>query len=99
MKQGNEYIYKPNWGEQLVGKHRPVVAILDTTTDTISTLSGIPDELSPAQVLWTKNDEEVIGVAWNHEPRHLGLVACTNRLSWIFLLKDGDYSKNHSASI
>ncbi|XP_076182257.1 acylamino-acid-releasing enzyme isoform X2 [Ptiloglossa arizonensis] len=90
---GNEYIYKPNWGEQLVGKHRPVVAILDTTTDTISTLSGIPDELSPAQVLWTKNDEEVIGVAWNHEPRHLGLVACTNRLSWIFLLKDGDYIK------
>ncbi|XP_043598877.1 acylamino-acid-releasing enzyme-like isoform X3 [Bombus pyrosoma] len=36
---GNEYIYKPHWGEQLVGKHHPVVAVLDTTTDTISTLS------------------------------------------------------------
>ncbi|XP_043258175.1 acylamino-acid-releasing enzyme-like [Colletes gigas] len=90
---GNEYVYKPHWGEQLVGKHRPVVAILDTTTDTISILSGIPDELSSAQVLWAKNNQDIVGVAWKHEPRHLGLVACTNRLSWIFLLKDAEYKK------
>ncbi|XP_015439010.1 PREDICTED: acylamino-acid-releasing enzyme-like isoform X2 [Dufourea novaeangliae] len=90
---GNEYIYKAHWGEQLIGKHRPVVAVLDTTSDTISALSGIPDELSPAQVLWMKDNQGVVGVAWKHEPRHLGLIACTNRLSWIFLLKDGDYKK------
>lgn len=88
---GNEYIYKPHWGEQLVGKYRPIVAVLDTTTDTISVLSGIPDELSPAQVLWAEDSESIIGVAWKHEPRHLGLIACTNRLSWIFLLKNGEY--------
>ncbi|OAD53128.1 Acylamino-acid-releasing enzyme, partial [Eufriesea mexicana] len=90
---GNEYIYKPHWGEQLVGKHHPVVAVLDTTADTISALSGIPNELSPAQVLWTEDSESIVGVAWKHEPRHLGLIACTNRLSWIFLLKDGEYKK------
>lgn len=77
----------------MVGKHHPVVAILDTTTDTISALTGIPDELSPAQVLWAPDSESIIGVAWKHEPRHLGLVACTNRLSWIFLLTKGQYSK------
>ncbi|XP_017884457.1 acylamino-acid-releasing enzyme-like [Ceratina calcarata] len=90
---GNEYLYKPHWGEQLVGKHRPVVAVLDTTTDTISALSGIPEELSPAQVLWTDDGKSIVGVAWKHEPRHLGLIACTNRLSWIFLWKDGEYKK------
>ncbi|CAK9801993.1 Acylamino-acid-releasing enzyme [Anthophora plagiata] len=90
---GNEYIYKSHWGEQLVGKHHPVVAVLDTTTDTISALSGIPDELSPAQVLWVEDSQSIVGVAWKHEPRHLGLIACTNRLSWIFLLKDGKYKK------
>ncbi|XP_050593009.1 acylamino-acid-releasing enzyme-like isoform X1 [Bombus affinis] len=90
---GNEYVYKPHWGEQLVGKHHPVVAVLDTTTDTISALSGIPNDLSPAQVLWTADSQGVVGVAWKHEPRHLGLIACTNRLSWIFLLKDGEYKK------
>ncbi|KZC05654.1 Acylamino-acid-releasing enzyme, partial [Dufourea novaeangliae] len=68
---GNEYIYKAHWGEQLIGKHRPVVAVLDTTSDTISALSGIPDELSPAQVLWMKDNQGVVGVAWKHEPRHL----------------------------
>ena len=93
ISAGNEYIYKPHWGEQLVGKHRPVVIVLDTTTDTISALAGVPDELSPAQVLWTKDNQGIVGVAWKHEPRHLGLIACTNRLSWIFLLKDGEYKK------
>ncbi|XP_020296505.1 acylamino-acid-releasing enzyme-like isoform X2 [Pseudomyrmex gracilis] len=89
---GNEYIYKPHWGEQLVGKHRPVVAVLDTTTDSITILSGIPDDLSPGQVTWTK-DQDVIGVAWRHEPQYLGLTACTNRYSWIFLLRNGEYQK------
>ncbi|KMQ95719.1 acylamino-acid-releasing enzyme [Lasius niger] len=87
---GNEYIYKPHWGEQLVGKHRSVVVVLDTTTDNITVLSGIPDELSPGQVIWTK-DQDVVGVAWKHEPQYLGLIACTNRYSWIFLLKNGEY--------
>ncbi|XP_076293755.1 acylamino-acid-releasing enzyme isoform X1 [Lasioglossum baleicum] len=90
---GNEYFYKPHWGEQLVGKHRPVVAVLDTTTDTISALSNIPDELSPGQVLWRNDDQGIIGVAWKHEPRHLGLLVCSNRLSWIFLWKDGEFKK------
>ncbi|XP_012538169.2 acylamino-acid-releasing enzyme isoform X3 [Monomorium pharaonis] len=89
---GNEYIHKPQWGEQLVGKHRPVVAVLDTTIDTITILSGIPDEFSPGQVIWTK-DQDVIGVAWKHEPIYLGLTACTNRYSWVFLLKNGEYRK------
>ncbi|RLU26568.1 hypothetical protein DMN91_000364 [Ooceraea biroi] len=62
------------------------------TDDSITILSGIPDELSPGQVLWTKG-QDVIGVAWRHEPRHLGLVACTNRHSWIFLWKNGEYRK------
>ncbi|XP_078036139.1 acylamino-acid-releasing enzyme isoform X1 [Augochlora pura] len=90
---GNEYLYKAHWGEQLVGKHKPVVAVLDTTADTISTLSNIPEELSPGQVLWMNDNQGIIGVAWKHEPRHLGLIACTNRLSWIFLWKNGEFKK------
>lgn len=90
---GNEYVYKPHWGEQLVGKHHPAIAILDIRTDTISVISNIPDEVSPAQVLWTKDGKGIIGVAWKHEPRHLGLIACSNRLSWIFLCNDQEYRK------
>ncbi|XP_066583990.1 acylamino-acid-releasing enzyme-like [Prorops nasuta] len=90
---GNEYVYKPEWGEQLVGKSHPVVAVLDTETDKISVIPGIPDDLSPGQVVWAKDESEIIGVAWKHEPRHLGLVFCTNRDSWIFALRDGKFNK------
>lgn len=93
IKAGNEYVYKPHWGEQLVGKHRPVIAVLDTITDVIAIPSGIPDDLSPGQLQWMKDSTSIIGIAWKHEPRHLGLVACTNRDSWVFSLKDGDYQK------
>lgn len=97
MIQGNEYIYKPHWGEQLVNKHRPVVVVLDTRLETVTAQSELPDDLSPGQVIWTK-EQDIIGVAWKHEPRYLGLILCTNRASWIFLLKDGKYRKKHLRS-
>lgn len=93
IKAGNEYIYKPHWGEQLVGKHRPTIAVLDTETDIITTLKEIPDEISPGQLQWMRDSTSIVGIGWKHEPRHLGLVACTNRDSWVFLLKDGNYQK------
>ncbi|XP_014613731.1 PREDICTED: acylamino-acid-releasing enzyme-like isoform X2 [Polistes canadensis] len=88
---GNEYIYKPDWGEQLVNKHYPVAVVLDIKTDSITTLSEIPDQYSPGQLLWMKDSESIIGVVWTHEPRHLGLVACTNRKSWIFSLNNVEF--------
>lgn len=91
--KGNEYLYKPHWGERLVGKHRPVVVVLDTEADTITPLSGIPDDLSPGQPQWTPDGQDIVGVAWRHEPRYLGLISCTNRESWIFHLKNGEFTK------
>ncbi|KAI4497982.1 hypothetical protein M0802_006806 [Mischocyttarus mexicanus] len=88
---GNEYNYKPDWGEQLVGKHYPVAAILDINTDLITILSEIPEQYSPGQLLWMEDSESIVGVVWIHEPRHLGLVACTNRKSWIFSLNKGEF--------
>ncbi|KAK0171369.1 hypothetical protein PV328_009110 [Microctonus aethiopoides] len=91
--KGNEYIYKPDWGEQLVGKQHPVVVVLDTISNLISVLTQVPDNLSLGQVIWAPNDNAIIGVAWIHEPRHLGLMFCTNRQSWIFQHKDGKFEK------
>ncbi|XP_015187684.1 PREDICTED: acylamino-acid-releasing enzyme-like isoform X2 [Polistes dominula] len=88
---GNEYIYKPDWGEQLVSKHYPVAVILNIKTDSITALSEIPDQYSPGQLLWMKDSKSIIGVVWTHEPRHLGLIACTNRKSWIFSLNNGEF--------
>ncbi|CAD6208349.1 GSCOCG00003355001-RA-CDS [Cotesia congregata] len=89
----NEYIYKGDWGEQLVGKHIPAICMLDTNLNTIVNLPGIPDDLSPGQIIWTPANDAIVGIALKHEPRRLGLIFCTNRESWIFLLKDGKMEK------
>lgn len=84
-------MWKPHWGERLVGKHRPVVVVLDTEADTITPLTSVPDDLSPGQPQWTPNGEGIVGVAWRHEPRYLGLISCTNRDSWIFYIKNDEF--------
>ncbi|XP_074102396.1 acylamino-acid-releasing enzyme isoform X1 [Cotesia typhae] len=91
--KGNEYIYKGDWGEQLVGKHIPTICMLDTNLNIIVNLPGIPDDLSPGQIIWTPANDAIVGITLKHEPRRLGLIFCTNRESWIFLLKDGKMEK------
>lgn len=93
ISRGEEYVFKPHWGEQLVGKHKSVVVIVDIEQDTIKVNSFIPDEYFVGQVTWTPNGEYLVGVAWKCEARYLGLYACTNRASWIFLLKTSEFKK------
>lgn len=48
--QGNEFVYKDNWGEQLSEKVHPVLCVLDIEGGCISLLENIPDNISPGQV-------------------------------------------------
>jgi acylaminoacyl-peptidase len=82
--KGEEYVFRPDWGEQLEGKHQSVVVVCDMESDTVSLLEGIPAHLSPGQVIWTPDGKGIVGVAWESEPRRLGLVYCTNRQSCVF---------------
>lgn len=92
--QGEEHVFRPDWGEQLEGKHQSVVIVCDTKSETLSVLEGIPDHLSPGQVIWTPDGKGIVGVAWKNEPPRLGLIYCTNRPSYIFhLTADGEFSK------
>ena len=49
-QQGDEYVVREEWGEGLVGKHHPVICILDVDTETVSVLEDIPDDISPGLV-------------------------------------------------
>ncbi|XP_045520329.1 acylamino-acid-releasing enzyme-like isoform X2 [Pieris brassicae] len=92
---GEEYIYKPDWGEQLVGKKRSVIVKCDLDTETLSLLDGIPEAMCPGQVKFTADGRAVVGVVWQvFDPSRLGLIFCTNRLSHIFYLSlDGVYRR------
>lgn len=50
MFQGEEFVFKEDWGEQLVGKHISVLCILDIEKEEVSVLEAIPDNISAGLV-------------------------------------------------
>lgn len=92
--KGTEFIYRPDWGEQLVGKVQPVIVISDFENETLTVMDNIPENVSPGQVIWAPDGNGIVGVGWNNEPRRLGLMFCSNRPGCIFhLTNDNEYSK------
>ncbi|XP_045497001.1 acylamino-acid-releasing enzyme-like isoform X1 [Colias croceus] len=101
---GEEYIYKPDWGEQLVGKKQSVIVKCDLENEAITVLQGVPDDLCPGQVRFSPDGKGIVGVAWKtQDPSRLGLIYCTNRESQIFWLTfEGVYrslSKSSGVSV
>ncbi|XP_078683967.1 acylamino-acid-releasing enzyme-like [Branchiostoma floridae x Branchiostoma belcheri] len=84
--QGEEYVFKEDWGEGHVSKHRPVVCIFDIEKETVQVLTSIPDEVSPGQAVWCPDGKGVVFVGWWHVPFRLGIIYCTNRRSALFHL-------------
>jgi len=99
---GHQFDFRQDWGEQMVGKIDPVVALLDLESvqpATIKILEGIPEGWSPGLVRFWKSG--IVGVAYRTTPRKLGKIYCTNRPAILFFLdfqgnftqlrsKDGD---------
>ncbi|XP_048347646.1 acylamino-acid-releasing enzyme-like isoform X2 [Sphaerodactylus townsendi] len=84
--KGEQFVYYDNWGEMLSDNSAPVLCVLNVETSEISVPGGIPGHISPGQALWSPSDEGILFVGWWHEPFRLGLNACSNRRSALFLL-------------
>lgn len=82
----NEFLYKQDWGEQLVDKHQSVIGICDLDSEILSVLQGVPDNYCPGQIIWSKDGSSIFGIALEKEPRRLGLIYCTNRKGLVFQL-------------
>jgi len=88
---GNEYEFTEDWGEQLVGKSQPVICIFNVNFEPLKNSENPVrvfepnNDWSPGQMTWCSNDQ-VVGVAWFHHPRRLGLIYCSNRPSKLFKL-------------
>ncbi|CAK1595792.1 unnamed protein product [Parnassius mnemosyne] len=93
-KKGEEFLYRQDWGEQLVGKQMSVIVVCRLPAESFTVLEGLPESWCPGQVRFTNDGQSVVGVAWETEPRRLGLIFCTNRPSYIFnLTLDGSMTK------
>ncbi|KAM3964471.1 acylamino-acid-releasing enzyme isoform 2-T2 [Aphomia sociella] len=99
-KKGEEFVYRQDWGEQLVGKHLSSIVVCQLQTEKFTVLEGLPESWCPGQVSFTPDGKSVIGVAWETEPRRLGLIFCTNRPGYIFSLTlDGNLTKLSSDGV
>ncbi|GBP39847.1 Acylamino-acid-releasing enzyme [Eumeta japonica] len=86
VRVGEEYIYRQDWGEQLIGKHLSVIVICNVVDQSFKVLEGLPESWCPGQVCFAPEGDYVVGVGWETEPRRLGLLFATNRPSFIFSL-------------
>ncbi|XP_064633594.1 acylamino-acid-releasing enzyme-like isoform X1 [Lineus longissimus] len=84
VTKGDEHVYREDWGEQLVGKHHPVICILDLDSEEVEILKSVPEDVSPGQATWCADDAGIVFTGWNHEPYRLGLIYCTQRRSAIY---------------
>ena len=97
---GQEYAFREEFGEQMVGKGRPVIVVVDLETMKVSLpyQNAIAAGWAPGQLVFADGDR-LIGIAVKTEPRRLGMVFCTNRPAVIFsLTESGEYtvlSKDH----
>ncbi|CAG9862113.1 unnamed protein product [Phyllotreta striolata] len=84
--KGEEHLFIQDWGEQLVGKKSSIIAQYDVENDTVEILKGVPEDVFVAQPKYSPDGSHIVGVAYQVEPRKLGLIYCSNRPSTIFRL-------------
>lgn len=48
--KGEEFVFKEEWGEQMVGKHQSVLCVVDIEKGEVTILEGVPDDVSPGLV-------------------------------------------------
>ncbi|XP_022905429.2 acylamino-acid-releasing enzyme-like isoform X1 [Onthophagus taurus] len=90
--KGQEYVFRQDWGEQLVNKKQSTLVQYDIESDTFDVIKGIPEGVCPAKPIWSENGKSIVGIAYKSEPRKLGLIYCTNRLSTVFQI---DFEENY----
>jgi len=98
---GTQYDYRQDWGEQLVDKVNPVIAVLDLNTvqpATVKVFDQVPADLCPGKLKFWQTG--IVGLAYRNQPRKLGKVYCSNRDTVLFYIDiDGNYRELRSGQL
>ncbi|OMH78634.1 Acylamino-acid-releasing enzyme [Zancudomyces culisetae] len=95
MADQRKYEFNEDYGETFTGKRPPVMVLVDIYKNEVRQVEGELAKMrgvQPGQPRWVKrnigNEEEkefVIFTGYKVEPRHIGLVYCTNRPSDLYI--------------
>ena len=84
---GQEFAFREEWGEQLLGRSQSVIVITDLNSGQVEVFQdSVPDKYCPGQLEWI-NDDLLCGVLVENVPYKLGLIYCSNRPSGLFQLQ------------
>ncbi|KAK5582321.1 hypothetical protein RB653_003904 [Dictyostelium firmibasis] len=84
---GEQFIFRDDWGETYSPVANPSIFIVDIEKEVVFPVEPFPsDKISAGQVIWTPNGEGLVYVGWNFGNRKLGIRACFNRSSSLYLL-------------
>ncbi|XP_063961640.1 acylamino-acid-releasing enzyme-like isoform X2 [Lytechinus pictus] len=84
--KGDQFVYRQDWGENLVGKHCPVPCILNLHTGQVTIPESLPSDISVCQAVWTPDCNGIVFTGYENEPYRLGMYFCRNRKSAIYHL-------------
>ncbi|WAR25704.1 ACPH-like protein [Mya arenaria] len=84
--KGEEYLFREEWGEGLVGKHHAQLCVLDLDTQEVTVLESMLYNVSVAYARWAPDDKGIVFTGWHEDPYRLGLIYCPMRKSSIFYL-------------
>lgn len=77
--EGELYVYKDSWGEQMINKCKPVLCLFDSASSLVSVLDWLPQYLCYGQAIWGCDDSMVYVVGWYTDPYRLGIIYCPIR--------------------
>ena len=81
-RHGQEFQYRQEFGEQLVGKSHPIIVSLDIEKDHFAVHdSAVPKQWMPGQLVFYSRST-LVGIATTSKPFYLGLIYCSNRPGW-----------------
>ncbi|XP_076813073.1 acylamino-acid-releasing enzyme-like [Clavelina lepadiformis] len=84
-KRGDEFLYRDEWGEQLVGSYHPTLYYYDLKSSMVFDLGQhLPNDISVSNALWSRDDSSVVFIGWKSSPWKLGLMYCKNRFSTLY---------------
>ncbi|XP_065178364.1 acylamino-acid-releasing enzyme-like [Sycon ciliatum] len=90
--EGDENLYRSNWGEQLTKFHHTVLVVVRWMEgeQSVKILDNLPDTASSGQPVWRPVTDPTAGdsiafVAWEEEHPRRGLIYCTQRPSDMYI--------------
>ena len=92
--KGEDSLFIDDWGEQMIGQHKGIIACADVLTSDVTVLP-LPQDFTPGELIFVPGTHDIVGVANVSRPYKIGLAYCSDRESILFKMdQNGKYGSH-----